>query len=166
MYRQTITFYKLLEQGLSPTPYIFIKTSFGTRVYSDKDPGSLFSFGTYYFDGSWKLDGSVIAGDELIIDIQNRVKSFGNCNKTIQPNKYELLVSSQIKRQQSVIISLNNVDNYLSKVLGKEPFLGQNFYIYVGFFTIPRSEHLKIFSGKISKVRREKGNLYLTIIES
>lgn len=141
-------------RGETPICYVIIQTHMGWRAYSEKEIGEAFAFDGYLADGSVLADGSQLAGADSVgvLEKSARVLEFGSFERSLQPLKEDLLLAYQSKTLQHLSITLNNTDRYFSQLMAKEPFLGRTIQVYVGFETIPFSEHLNFFTGIITEV--------------
>ena len=154
MYRIPITFHNRLMRGEIPISYILIQTHLGWRAYAEKELAGGFDIVGSLLDGSFLLDGSTVLGEGSIgvIEKSARIMSFGNFERTLQPQKDNLMAAYSAKQIQHISITLDNADRYFSQLIAKEPFIGRPVNVYVGFDADPQSEHLSIFSGIISEM--------------
>jgi hypothetical protein len=131
-----------------------IQTHLGYRAYAEKELTTGFDTLAAIADGTYLADGTNIAGSDSIgvIDKSARVISFSSFERTIQPQKNDVLTAYSGKQLQHISIELNNTDRYFSRLIPKEPFLGRPVNVYVGFESDPQGEHLSIFRGIISEL--------------
>lgn len=153
MLNVSLNFYNKIKQGLKPTPYAKITTDCGIRVYAKKGLKGMFESGIFYADGSVIADGSIEAGGELVLDTGSRVITFGSYENVLQNINYDPLTALQVKRQQSVQLTLNNSENYFSKIISIEPFLNKTLQYFLGFPEDPQSEHLELLKLIITSER-------------
>ncbi len=154
MYRTQINFHKRLSRGENPIPYIVINTHLGYRAYAEKELSYVFDLLGYLLDGSFDLDGSVELGSATagVIEKSARVLSFGLFERTLQPEKDDVLTSMLSKQKQHISISMDNADNYFAKLIVKEPFLSRELSLYIGFDLDPQDEHICLFTGTITEL--------------
>jgi hypothetical protein len=131
-----------------------IQTHLGYRAYAEKELTTGFDKLAAIADGTYLADGTIIAGSDSVgvIDKSARVLSFSSFERTIQPQKSDVLTAYSGKQLQHISIELNNTDRYFSRLIPKEPFLGRPVNVYVGFEADPQGEHLSIFRGIISEL--------------
>jgi len=154
VYRLSINFHKRLMRGEVPISYAVIETHLGDRAYAEKELRGTFDPGGYLADGSHLADGSITAGGDSsgIIEKAGRVLSFGSFERTLQPKKDDVMIAYTGKQIQHISMEMDNSDRYFSQLIAKEPFIGRPITYYVGFEDDPPSEHLKIFSGRITEM--------------
>lgn len=160
MYRTPISFHKRLIQGEVPISYIVVETHMGYRAYAEKELKAIFDPAGHLLDGSFLFGGPiwsspiVTLGSESsgVIEKSGRVISFGSFTRSLQSMKDDVLGSYQSKTLQSMSIDLDNSDDYFSKLITTEPFIGRPVKYYVGFEDESQSEHLKLFSGIITEM--------------
>ncbi len=161
MYRVRIDFHNLLNQGGVPIPYCLIQTALGYRAYAKKKLLQVLDKMAYFADGIWSAGGTVLAGAQslALLEVSDRVLGFGNLERTISPQTEGLLTSFQSKQSQHISISFDNGDRYFSRLLPKEPFLGANINIYLGFDYLPPENHLSLFKGTIAEIELSSGEM-------
>ena len=120
-----------LMRGEIPIAYAVVTTHMGKRVFAEKEM-------------------TVTIASAL--EQSARVLSFGSFERTSQPIKDDVLAAYSGKQIQHMSIELDNADRYFSRMIAKEPFLGRNLSIYVGFESEPEATHIRLFSGTISEV--------------
>ena len=154
MYRIPITIHNRLCRGEIPVVYAVIKTPFGDRAFAEKELEAIFETLARLADGTYLADGSELAGSDTvgIIEKSARVLNFGSFERTIQPQKDDVLSAYSGKQLQHISIELDNSDVYFSRLIAQEPFLGRQINIYVGFESEPQSTHLSIFKGIVSEL--------------
>jgi hypothetical protein len=141
-------------RGEVPISYVVIQTHLGYRAYAEKELKGVFDLLGYAADGSYLADGSVLAGSTSsgIIDKPGRVLGFGSFERTLQPQKDDVLAAYLGKQIQHISLEMDNSDRYFAQLIAKEPFIGRPIKYYVGFEDDSQSEHLSIFSGIISEM--------------
>ena len=154
MYRISLQFHNRLTRGEVPIPYLMIQTHMGWHVYSEKEPAGVFGASGNILDGSFLLDGSVTLGAQSIAVIAKgaRVLNLSPFESTLQPIKDDVLTALSSKQRQHLSIEMDNADEYFSRIIPAEPFLGRPIYRYVGFEDDPQSEHLSRFRGIITEI--------------
>ena len=152
MYRTTIEFHKKLQSGEIPLLYIMITTAMGVRVYAEKDFGSAFSTTlAQKADGTYEAGGAILAdgGEGVSLEQSARLLSVGSFDRTIADDSVDVLTAYATKKQQACSITLDNADRYFSRLIAAEPFIGMPINVYIGFFALPRAEHISLFRGRI-----------------
>lgn len=141
-------------RGEIPISYIIVETHMGYRAYAEKELKAIFDPAGLLLDGSFILGGSETLGSASsgVIEKSGRVISFGSFTRVLQSIKDDVLGSYQSKTLQSMSIDLDNSDDYFSKLIATEPFIGRPVKYYVGFEDEAQSEHLKLFSGIIMEM--------------
>lgn len=155
MYRTPLTLHKGLQQGELPIVYLLINTPMGWRGYSTKEINAGFSEDDPHLaDGSVTADGSHTAGsgDYGMLDLQGRIIQIGRLSRTIAPSNSNILGAYNNRQLQHLSFTLADHDDYFTKMLPSEPFIGSEVRVYVGYDDSPHSEHLRIFNGKISDI--------------
>ena len=154
MYRVPIAFHNKLMRGEKPLTYALITTHMGYRAYAEKEMARVFDISGYLADGSVTADGSHTAGSETIglIDKSARILDMGKLERTIQPQKDDLLAAYEGKQLQHVSLSLDNADDYFSRLIAKEPFIGRPIEIRCGFEIDSYAAHIGLFKGIISEI--------------
>lgn len=154
MYRIPKSMHDRLMRGEHPTPYIVIDTLMGYRAYAMKELTEVFDLEALLADGSVTADGSELAGGATlgVIEKSARVLSFGSFERTLQPEKDDVLTALQSKQLQHISIEMDNADRYFARLIATEPFLGRPIRAYVGFEDEGQSNHLRTFTGVISEL--------------
>ena len=154
MYRLSIDFHNRLIKGEVPISYIVIETHMGYRAYAEKELTGVFDILGLIADGSVIADGSELAGvaSAGTLDKSARVITFGSFERSLQSLKDDILASYQSKTLQHISVELDNTDRYFSRLIASEPFIGRPLIYYVGFETLSQSEHLELFSGRITEM--------------
>ena len=154
MYRIAKSMHDRLMRGEQPTPYIVIETNLGYRAYAAKELTEVFDVLGLIADGSVMADGSHTAGSESagVLEKSARVLDFGSFERTLQPRTADVMAAYSKKQKQHISIQLDNADRYFSRLIAKEPFLGRPIRAYVGFKAESQSNHMRIFTGRISEI--------------
>jgi hypothetical protein len=154
VYRVPISFHKRLLRGETPLTYVTIDTHFGKRAYAEKEMSGVFEGTGVILDGSFLLDGSETLGAGSIgyMEKSARLLSHGSFERTIQPEKDDIMTAYSRKQLQHISIELDNADGYFARIIPREPFLGRPISVYVGFEDEPPSDHLRPFAGIISEL--------------
>ena len=166
MYRTSIAFHRKIYRDKIPISYIMIETDMGARAYGEKELSLVASATGYKADGTVLADGTVQAtvGVELI-EKSGRLMSMSGFKRTAHGDKRGILLGYSTKKQQNMIVSLNNTDQYFSKLIPKEPFLTKQLSVYIGFEELPFEEALAIFEGTITEIKISKNLLTVEAIE-
>jgi len=143
-----------LMRGEQPVIYALVETHLGYRAYAAKELGKVFDLLAHILDGSFDLDGSTLLGSESAGVIEKSAKLIdpGSFERTISPQKSEVLAAYQGKQKQHISIQMDNADRYFSRLIAKEPFIGRTLRMYVGFEDESQSTHLRLFTGIISEI--------------
>ena len=154
MYRLSIDFHKRLIKGEVPISYILIETHMGYRIYAEKELTGIFGSLPHLYDGSYLFDGFILYGamSAGVVDKSARVISFGSFDRNLQSLKDDILASYQSKTLQHLSIDMDNSDRYFSRLIASEPFIGRPLIYYVGFEPLSQSDHLELFSGRITEM--------------
>ncbi len=154
MQKQTLSFYKYLQQGKIPISYALVETNLGWRAFGKKELKEGYTISIYIADGTWIADGTVFAGigGLEVLEKPGKIIAIGSLTRTLKPQIASLLAMFTSKQLQHITISLDNTDNYFSKLISTEALLSYRLYIYLGFEDLPFITHIKIFSGKSSEV--------------
>lgn len=155
MYRTTLNFHKYIEQGRVPIAYILIQTDMGWRAYAEKTLTETFDEAAQIADGTYLADGSIYASGIPIgaVDLQGRILRISNPQRTIRPSNRSISNSYNVKQQMHLSVTLDNCDDYFSRLIAKEPFLSKTLRSYVGFEALPHWESLRQFQGVITATK-------------
>lgn len=160
MYRTTIDFHDRITRGETPSVYVLINTALGWRAIGEKTIANIFDAGDVYLaDGTYLADGSILAGSGSygLIDVQARLKGLSGLERTINPRTANVLTSLTTKQLQHLAATVNNTDRHYTKILPTEPFLGRTMSAWLGYESIPFSEHRCLFTGTINKIKASAG---------
>lgn len=154
MYRVPIRFYNKLMAGEIPVAYVLVHTKLGYRAYGEKELSDVFGILRLLADGSVVAGGGETAGMDSTgtIEKSGRILRIGQFDRTIQARGKNVLAAWTGKQIQHVAVDLDNADRYFTRLIVKEPFLGRDLIVYVGFESSPQSEHLKVFAGTIAEI--------------
>jgi len=171
LYRTTIGFHERLQQGKIPVAYMLIETPIGWRVFAEKEIKSVFdSAGAIYLDGTVYLGGPapVSDGDDYlgegywgIISKGGRVISWGGFGRSLQPRYSDIVASFSQKEIQQLSVELDNADDYFSRLIAQEPFVGQAVQVYLGFEDLPQTQHIPLFRGKATELQLDPTSMTL-----
>jgi hypothetical protein len=153
--RTSIDFHRRILRGDFPTVYILIESSMGWRAFAAKGLTNIFSeTGSSIADGTHLADGTIIAGSSTYgtLSIGERLISPGSFERTMRPANISNLQSYGARQLQSINIDLDNSEDYCSKIIAKESFLGKELRRYKGFEDHTHAQHLRDFSGIITKI--------------
>lgn len=156
MYNTPLQLHKGLQRGEVPTVYLLINTPMGWRGYGAKEIDSGFTEESAHIaDGTITADGTYTAGsgDYGLIDLQGRIVSIGRLSRTISPANSNILGAYDNRQLQHISFTLADHDDYFTKLLPTEPFIGREVRVYVGFDYDSHQNHLRIFNGKISDIK-------------
>ena len=155
MYRTTLNYHKCIEQGRVPITYILIQTDMGWRAYAEKTLAETFDEAAQIADGTYTADGLIYASGVPVgaVDLQGRILYISNPQRTIRPSNRSISNSYNVKQQMHLSVTLDDCDDYFSKLIVKEPFLSKTLRSYVGFEALPHWESLRQFQGVITAVR-------------
>lgn len=158
MYRTPINFHKRMMRGDVPIAYIVVHTPMGYRAYGEKELSAVFGMIRLLADGSVMAGGDETAGSEgdAVASKSARILNIGTFERTLQPVVSDLLAAYQSKQRQHIAVVLDDTDGYFTRMLPKEPLLGREMRLYVGFEGTPQSEHLNILCGSISEICRDQ----------
>lgn len=157
MYRIPIEAYNKLMRGERPLTYVLIHTHFGYRAIAAKELSKIFdTILVNVADGTVTAGGTSTAGSASmgIIDKSGRLLSISGLERSLQPQYTDFLTAWQRKDLQHIVIELDNIDQYYSRILPKEPFLSRDIYVYVGFEDLPFMTHHCLFKGYITSVNK------------
>jgi hypothetical protein len=159
-------FHDKLKKGATPIKYIAINSAAGTRIYSSRKLGDQFETISPLYDGEYLYDGEIEYGQGASIITREAVlKSSGNVGREIQITGAARSKSGESKRQQSLMVTLNDADSLLSKRFAMEPILGQSISMRMGFDDVPTNDHLTLYTGTVRKVTKKKTTMQIDSIE-
>ena len=167
MYRTSISFHDRVTRGEVPVPYVLVETGLGWRAFGQKDLADLAQVGSALLDGSYLLDGSLVLGAGYdLISAEARVRSWGRFQRTIKPSRDDLLTSYTSWQQGEFTVTLLDQDGYFTRLSAQEIFIGQGMRVYAGFPDMPMTDHLRLFTGRITEAGVTQGLcFYLTAEE-
>jgi hypothetical protein len=136
MRRISIAYHNELESGRNPVPYVAIDTHMGYLIFSEKEM-------------------ELNMGSTVWVPVEQspRLITPGSFERTIQQYTSDVVTSWQRSNQkQHTNIDLDNGDLYISLMTAKYPFIGRPIFVFLGFETVPQSEHPCMFKGRITEI--------------
>jgi hypothetical protein len=169
MFPRSKDFIDLANKKVPPSVLVYIVTATGIRVYgyrypSDKDIGNIKSVRLY--DGSIKFDGTNFYGfgTENILERDGEVLSIGIWTENLVPETGQLLSSLRQTELSSTTIVLNNADRSISKILSKDPWLGAEVIIKVGFKDLANADYITRARGLIDQITLRSTEVQLRVV--
>lgn len=153
MYRTPFVLHQGLQRHEIPVVYVLINTSMGWRGYATKEINAGYSEDSPHIaDGSVTADGGHTAGSASygLLDLQGRIVNISSLSRILSPVNSDILGAYTKHQLQHISITLADSDDYFGKLLAKEPMIGKEIRIYVGFDSDAHTDHLRIFNGKIA----------------
>lgn len=139
----------------------------GWRAFAAKGLASIFSEtgGACLADSTYLADGTIVAGSASYgtLSIGERLISPGSFERTMRPANITTLQSYGARQLQSITIDLDNSEDYCSKMIAKESLLGNELRRYKGFEDHTHEQHLRDFSGIITKIALTSGGNIMSI---
>lgn len=141
-------------RGEKPLAYVLFQTHLGYRAYAEKEMSGFFDPYGLLANGTVLGDGSELAGaaSDSVIEKSARLKDLGDFERSLQPRSSDILMAFYGKQLSHASIGLDNTDHYFTRLMMREPFLTRPMNIYIGFDSMPMSEHISMFKGVVSEV--------------
>jgi len=167
VFRVPIDFYDKLKNGENPVPYLLLVNSLGVRYFSIKTLSGFFDIEPYLANGQYLADGSIYAGTPSLVNTierSARLLSISGLDKSLSRD-FTALSFTPEKSQQSISFDLDNNDHHFSTLVATEPFLKQEVQLRLGFESLPFSNHIVFFKGRVNNLRLERNKLTIKAVE-
>jgi len=147
------SFLQAIDAGEQPIVIAILSSDMGRRIFAKIHPQGTWTGsggGLILYDGQVSVGENVVFGSEnVMIEADARVLSFGSIRETLTPEGNELLSSLSETEKAGVSISLNNADGYFSDILGSEISLTKALEYRIGYPSLAAADFIQVFSGEI-----------------
>lgn len=153
MIQVTYNFLEALKDREGVVVFAYVGSNMGRRVFGKIHPVDQWTGSTggiIQYNGVASVgDGSLFGSENIIINADEIVLSFGSLRETLVPDGNDLLASLKETEKTGSTLILNNTNFYFSDILADESFITQEILYKLGFPSLSHDDFIQIYSGEI-----------------